>query len=193
VTAFRRVSKLRQLDDVPAAAPADGQVPAYDLATDTFAWADSGGGAGALVGAALTWSDSGLLAANANVPFDVVVYDTDGFWDAANSQFVIPTGKSGAYLLEWYAVIAADPAIDGGDIQVAGDIFSTPSAILVDGGPPAHNWAATFASVILCNEGDAFHLFGSPHGVASYELFPGEAGTRVSITRLGPLPLVIYP
>src|SRR5690606_16885338 len=38
-------TKLRALDDTPTSAPADGQVPVYESATDSFAWGDAAGGA----------------------------------------------------------------------------------------------------------------------------------------------------
>lgn len=46
MTSIRTVRNLRDLDDVPATLPSDGQVPVWDAASGRFVWGAGGGGGG---------------------------------------------------------------------------------------------------------------------------------------------------
>jgi hypothetical protein len=149
--------------------------------------AESSGGSSSVNGVAMTgdWSDP--IDGNVNIPWDVTIYDTDGFWDEPNNQWVIPADLGGCYLITWYAVFdGSDASIDGADFSFAGDIFADPFSPFTKV-PPGNNWLTNGSHVVVANEGDAIYTLIEPHGVDSYTLFGGESTTRIALTYLGTL------
>jgi hypothetical protein len=77
----------------------------------------TGAGSG-LVSAAVTLSAQAAgLATGAVIPFDTVVFDPSGYFDAANHRFVVPAGQGGSFLVGLCFIASALGA--GADMAIA--------------------------------------------------------------------------
>jgi hypothetical protein len=107
VTAYRNITTLQDLDDVPVAAPANGQVPIWDAATSKFVWRNQF----TRTRVSLLNSIDQTLTNNVDAPisFDTEVEDTDVFHDGANpTRITIPAGLGGLYGVTVIAVFATN-------------------------------------------------------------------------------------
>lgn len=114
----------------------------------------SGGGGGGLAaedGAVVTFNGAPpALATGATIPLDTADFDTSSYWDAANHQFLVPSGHGGLFVCSLYVVLAADAAITGahGFVQISGAAPNL-TAPLAKQAQLANTWRGTGAYVVF--------------------------------------------
>lgn len=150
--------------------------------------AGNGGSMPAFSGALVRLSAAASGLANADtIPFDVVEADSDGYFNAGNHSFVIPTGKAGLYL------IGAMLIVDGGngftlDSGLIGILVGDDTDVSLC---PSFDIGAAFVTgsmILSYAEGGAIvpKISFSTDGPAKLE--GGVNGSRFFCQWLGPLP-----
>jgi hypothetical protein len=130
--------------------------------------------------------DSAPIVMGENIPWlSVPIYDTDGFINGTGDGVVIPDGLDGVYLIE-----VALFAINGAGLSALQGIIVEPSQtwqFVCGKMTTSSDYIGSVAVVRPLSAGDAVSISMDNQGSATQVTLIGSK-TRLSLTRLGPLP-----
>jgi hypothetical protein len=125
-------------------------------------------------------------SAGAQVLFDTIVYDSAGYFDAANHQLKVPSGKAGKHLFSFFFEAANVPAAAN---PVVGVLTWSGAEANVAGMSPrrAANTAAdmTITSLVNANVGDTMQALLDWDGGGTLDYLGGASGCYLGVISLG--------
>ena len=149
---------------------------------------EPGGGGGTPVVTAKVRLAASSVGRNAGDPvlFDTVVYDPAGYFDLANHQLKVPSGKAGNHLFSFFyeaenVPVGADPVVgvltwSGAEANVAG---MSPRRAVVTAADQ------TITSAVKANVGDAMQALLDWDGGGTLDYLGGASGCYLAVAFLG--------
>jgi hypothetical protein len=146
----------------------------------------TGGGAAGVTAKVRLAATAVGRSAGAQVLFDTIVYDSAGYFDAANHQLKVPSGKAGKHLFAFFfeaanVPVGADPVVgvltwSGAEANVAGTSKRRASVTSAD---------QTVTSLVNANVGDAMQALLDWDGGGTLDYLGGASGCYLGVVFLG--------
>jgi hypothetical protein len=167
-------------ETTPPLGPIGPPLDDTDAATKKYVDDNAGGGGSQAASFAIVRLNvPATVNSGERIPFDTVQHDTDGYWNAINSQLVIPAGKGGLFLIA--SAIFADNAAamtNGLGVLENGGLDPNLQYPLVADGS---SWNGSGSCIVRLGEGDTVDLYVSRNGDDTLDV---ENGSSLAITRL---------
>lgn len=146
-----------------------------------------GGGSSAAHGFSAYMAADTVLAGNTINPFDTIDLDTDGYYTAPNTPFIIPAGLGGLYQVGMSAIVTLDANITHAQVNVSS---SAPNASNAEG-PLADDTfgelTGSCSMTMWLPEGSSAYAVVSFQGAGPFTLKGGQGFNGVTLAYLGAL------